>query len=56
MPIKKKKPKRLTRALLETAAGMRKSGLFDGPTYDKITLRHLDPAGRKFAPSGSALK
>jgi putative transcriptional regulator len=33
----------LTKALLETAAGMRNSGLLDRSTYDKITLRHLGP-------------
>jgi putative transcriptional regulator len=43
MKTKKKKPSRLTQALLETAEGMRKSGLLDGPTYDKITMRHLGP-------------
>jgi putative transcriptional regulator len=39
----RKKPSRLTKALLETAAGMRKAGLFDREVYDKITLRHLGP-------------
>jgi putative transcriptional regulator len=29
------------KALLETAQDMRKSGLMDGPTHEKITLRHL---------------
>ena len=38
-----KKPSRLAKALLETAAGMRKVGLFDQKAYDKITMRHLDP-------------
>jgi len=37
----KKKTSRLTRALLETASEMRKVGLLDRPTYEKITLRHL---------------
>ena len=40
---RKKKPSRLAKALLETAEGMRKSGLLDRATYDKITLRHLGP-------------
>src|SRR5882762_5383651 len=40
---RKKKPSRLAKALLETAEGMRKSGLLDRSTYDKITLRHLGP-------------
>jgi putative transcriptional regulator len=41
--IKRKKPSRLAKALLETAAGMRKAGLLDREAYDKITLRHLGP-------------
>jgi hypothetical protein len=36
----KKKPSRLAKALLETAAGMHKSGLLDRAAYGKITLRH----------------
>ena len=36
----KKKPIRLAKALLETAAGMRKSGLLDRAAYDKIARRH----------------
>src|SRR5712691_1844569 len=39
----KKNPSRLTRALPETAEGMRKTGLLNRATYDKITLRHLGP-------------
>jgi len=42
---KTKKPSRLTRALLETAADMRNAGLLDRATYDKITMRHLGPNG-----------
>jgi putative transcriptional regulator len=43
--------RRLAGALLEAAEGMRKSGLLDGPTYDKITLRHLGPESTpKVAP------
>ena len=41
----KKKTSRLTAALLETAEGMRRTGLLDRATYDKITLRHLGPKG-----------
>jgi putative transcriptional regulator len=48
MTMTKKKPSRLTKALLETAADMRKSGLLDRATHDKITLRHL---GSKTTPS-----
>jgi putative transcriptional regulator len=40
---RKTKPSRLAKALLETAEGMRKAGLLDRSTYDKITLRHLGP-------------
>ena len=36
----KRKTRRLTDALLETAAEMYKSGLLDETTYEKITLRH----------------
>jgi putative transcriptional regulator len=36
------KPSGLTSALLETAADMRKGGLIDDATHEKITLRHLD--------------
>jgi putative transcriptional regulator len=38
---KKKKPSPLAKALLETADGMRKAGLLDRATHDKITMRHL---------------
>jgi putative transcriptional regulator len=48
---KKKKPSRLTKTLLDTAKDMRRAGLLDGATYDKITLRHLDAKDRpKVAP------
>jgi len=58
MTPKRKKPSRLTKALLETAEGMRKSGILDGPTYDKITLRHLGPESTpKVAPmTGSQIR
>jgi putative transcriptional regulator len=46
----KKKPSRLAEALLETAAGMHKSGLLDRAAYDKITLRHLGPHTAKAPP------
>jgi putative transcriptional regulator len=39
----KKKPSRLAKALLETAEGMRKAGLLNRATHDKITMRHLGP-------------
>jgi putative transcriptional regulator len=38
---RKTKPSRLANALLETAGGMRKAGLLDKATHEKITLRHL---------------
>jgi putative transcriptional regulator len=47
-----RKPSRLARALLETAEGMRRSGLLDRATHDKITLRHL---GRAAAPKVTSL-
>jgi len=39
----RKGPSRLAAALLETADDMRKAGLLDKATHDKITLRHLGP-------------
>lgn len=36
-----KKPSRLTRSLLETADDMRRVGVMDATTHQKITLRHL---------------
>jgi len=39
----KKKTSQLTRALLETADGMRKTGLLDAAAHEKITMRHLGP-------------
>jgi putative transcriptional regulator len=44
----KEKPSRLAKALLETAGDMRKAGLLDRATHDKITMRHL---GAKDTPS-----
>ena len=38
---KKTRPSRLTRALLETADDMRRAGVMDAATHEKITLRHL---------------
>jgi putative transcriptional regulator len=43
---------RVTRALLETAEGMRDSGVLDPGTYEKITLRHL---GGKDAPKAAPI-
>jgi putative transcriptional regulator len=41
----RKKPSRLTKALLETAADMRRSGILDRATYAKITMRHFGENG-----------
>jgi putative transcriptional regulator len=41
MATKRKQPSRLTKALLETAADMRRVGIMDDMTHAKITLRHL---------------
>jgi hypothetical protein len=38
----KRKTRRLAKALLETVAEMRKSGLLGKATYERIRLRHLD--------------
>ena len=40
----KKKTIPLTKALLETAEEMLKSGILDRATHEKITMRHLGPA------------
>ncbi len=42
---KKNRPSRLAKALLETAADMRKADVLDQATYDKITMRHFGPKG-----------
>lgn len=43
---KKKKRSRLTSALLETAADMKKAGVLSKAAHDKITLRHLGKDGK----------
>jgi putative transcriptional regulator len=43
---KKKKISPLAKALLETAGDMRKAGLMDKASHEKITLRHLGAAGQ----------
>ena len=48
---KKKAISPLAKALLETAGDMRKTGLLDKASHEKITLRHLGAAGTpKAAP------
>jgi putative transcriptional regulator len=39
------KPSRLAAAMLETADDMRRVGIMDAATHEKITLRHLGRAG-----------
>ena len=36
-------PSQLARAILETADGMRRTGIMDDAAHEKITLRHLGP-------------
>jgi putative transcriptional regulator len=43
-------PSRLAKAMIETAADMRKGGLLDAPAHDKITIRHLGTREAKVAP------
>ncbi len=38
---RKKKTSRLTKALLETADDMRRVGILDAASHEKVTLRHL---------------
>ena len=47
---KKKKVSPLAKALLETAGDMRKAGLMDKATHEKITLRHLGATSAPKAP------
>lgn len=42
------KPSRLAKAMLETAADMRRAGIMGKAAHDKITLRHL--GGKPEAP------
>jgi putative transcriptional regulator len=42
----RKKASSLAKALLETAGDMRKAGLMDRASHEKITLRHLGAADR----------
>lgn len=37
----KQEPSRLAKAILETADGMRRTGIMDAAAHEKITLRHL---------------
>lgn len=42
---KTKGPSRLSKALLETANDMRRAGILDAASHEKITLRHLGGKG-----------
>jgi putative transcriptional regulator len=50
MTAKKIEPGRLARALLDTAADMRRAGILDQPAHDKITMRHLGGGAFNAAP------
>lgn len=55
MTKKTKKHSRLASALMETASDMRKAGLLDKATHEKITMRHLSTAAvPKVAPITAA--
>jgi putative transcriptional regulator len=43
--MKRTRPSRLAAALLETADDMRRVGVMDTATHEKITLRHLGDKG-----------
>ena len=42
MKTKKKELSNFAEAMIETAKGMHRLGIMDTPTYEKITIRHLD--------------
>jgi hypothetical protein len=43
--VKEAKPRRLKKALLETADDMHRVGVMNDATHQEITLRHLDDKG-----------
>jgi putative transcriptional regulator len=43
--MRKKKTSRLTKALLETAEDMRRVGVLETASHEKVTLRHLGSRG-----------
>ena len=55
---RKKKTSRLTKALLETADDMRRIGVLDAASHEKITMRHLGSRGDIVAKpmSGDAIR
>src|SRR5437660_8853854 len=50
MTNEKKKPSRLTKALLETVKDMRDGGVLKEAAYKKITMRHLGNIGAPVEP------
>jgi putative transcriptional regulator len=58
MAKKAKTNRRLTEELLETAQGMRASGLMSKAAHEKITMRHLGgaPAVISSVPTGSEIR
>lgn len=58
MAKKAKTNRRLTEELLETAQGMRASGLMSKAAHEKITMRHLGdaPAIVSAVPTGSEIR
>ncbi len=57
MTKQKTQPSRLTQALLETADDMRRVGIVDAASHEKITLRHLGPCAHATEPlSGDEIR
>jgi putative transcriptional regulator len=50
MTRQKKKPSRLTQALMETAKDMLDGQILDTAGYEKITMRHLGDVGARAKP------
>jgi putative transcriptional regulator len=55
---KRTTPSPLTAAILETAGDMRRLGIMDAPTHEKITIRHLgdQPVGTAEPISGAEIR
>ena len=53
----KQEPSRLVKAILETADGMRRTGIMDDDAHAKITMRHLgQPTGAAEPISGEEIR
>ena len=53
----KQDPGRLARAIIGTADGMRRTGITDAATHERITLRHLaEPTGAAEPVSGEEIR